>query len=339
MKRGSSKDPGKSYIDPYNSSVYGKSKLEPVLVDLIDSSVINRLRGIQQHGPDAWVWEHANITRFEHSVGVMILLKKFGAPLQEQVVGLLHDVSHGAFSHAIDFVYDNQLVGDFADKMVADVIGKSNVPEILVRYGFTLKGMFEMDLYQLLERSAPDLCADRIDYFFRDSYRYGLASMEDIHFMLAFLTVANNEFVFSNTKAAFMFGSKYLEAAVKIFGSKESIFFYTMIAEAIKLGMENEILTKDDLFVLNDLDVKNILVSSGNKDIKQKLSLISSKTRLEIDEENPDYHLRVKTRLVDPKVVVNDGAVRLSDINSSYKLMLEESRKKQEMGYKVKVHF
>ena len=34
------------------------------------------------------------------------LLKKFGASTEEQIAGLIHDVSHSAFSHCIDYVLD-----------------------------------------------------------------------------------------------------------------------------------------------------------------------------------------------------------------------------------------
>ena len=326
-----------TFIDSYNRSVYGKYELESVLIDLIKSPVIQRLRNIQQHGPDVWVWKHANITRFEHSIGVMLLLKKFGAPLQEQVAGLLHDSSHGAFSHAIDFVYGNQLAADFADRLVTEVIGKSNMPLILKKYGFTLEEMFRMELYPLLERPAPDLCADRIDYFFRDSHRYGVTSLDEIRTMLDSLTIANKEFVFSDPWAAFMFGSKYLEAAGRVFGSKESIFFHTMIAEAIKIALRTGILSSDDLFLLNDLEVSKVLIASQNPEIKDRLSLISPKTQLQLEEENPDVHLKVKVRLVDPKVIVGKNLKRLSEINNGYANMLEHSRVSQGNGYKVKI--
>ena len=41
---------------------------------------------------------------FEHSLGVYLLLRRLGADRREQVAGLLHDISHTAFSHAVDFL-------------------------------------------------------------------------------------------------------------------------------------------------------------------------------------------------------------------------------------------
>ena len=48
------------------------------------------------------------ITRYEHSVGVMLLARRVGGGLREQVAALLHDVSHTAFSHVIDHVFHDQ---------------------------------------------------------------------------------------------------------------------------------------------------------------------------------------------------------------------------------------
>ena len=48
------------------------------------------------------------MTRFEHSLGVFALLRRLRAPRREQVAGLLHDISHTAFSHAVDFVFTSE---------------------------------------------------------------------------------------------------------------------------------------------------------------------------------------------------------------------------------------
>ena len=39
----------------------------------------------------------------------MLLIKKLGGSVEEQIAGLLHDVSHTAFSHVIDYVFDNKM--------------------------------------------------------------------------------------------------------------------------------------------------------------------------------------------------------------------------------------
>ena len=60
--------------------VYGKISITDKLVlDLIQSSPMQRLRKIKQAGPTSLLEPRRDITRFEHSIGVWYLLKKFGA--------------------------------------------------------------------------------------------------------------------------------------------------------------------------------------------------------------------------------------------------------------------
>jgi len=324
-------------IDEYNKKVYGSVDFEPIIKDLLNSKSLQRLKLIQQHGPDAWIWEHANITRFEHSLGVFLLLKRLNAPLKEQIAGLIHDASHTAFSHVTDFAFDKIHSADFHEHELDFFLKSSDIPLILDKFNFNVKDLYDHKQFPLLEKNIPDLCADRIDYFFRDSYKYGLISMEDIEFMLNSLIVHNNDIVFNNEQAAFLFGKKYLKAAKKIFGSKLSIYYYTVLGKALNIAIEKEFLSKEDLFTTDD-EVKEKLIKSNDPEIIKRINLISDKTRLEkADKDNHDYNLRVKTRVVDPKILVDGSLKRLSEVNPEFKNLLEESKINQKNGYYVNV--
>ena len=89
----------------YSDKVYGKIKItEPVVLDLMNCESMKRLKGIDQVGYSKPFFHYPRRTRFEHSVGVYLLLKKYNTPIEEQVSGLIHDISHSAFSHAIDYI-------------------------------------------------------------------------------------------------------------------------------------------------------------------------------------------------------------------------------------------
>jgi HD superfamily phosphohydrolase len=64
------------------------------------------LRGIHQGGAIVLANPAINHTRFDHSVGVMLLIRHLGGSLREQLAGLLHNVSHTDFLHLIDYVLD-----------------------------------------------------------------------------------------------------------------------------------------------------------------------------------------------------------------------------------------
>ena len=122
-----------------NDRVYGIVEInEPVLIELINSKPVQRLKGINQAGASQYAIKGKTVSRYEHSVGVMLLLKKLGASLEEQIAGLLHDIPHTAFSHTIDFVFPNK-DHNFHERFHEKIIKESEIPEILERYGFVLE--------------------------------------------------------------------------------------------------------------------------------------------------------------------------------------------------------
>ena len=85
--------------------VYGnKTVNDPVLIELINSRSVQRLKGLNQYKiPDTYYRrDKQNYSWYEHSVGVMLLLKKLDADVEQQIAGLLHGVSHYTFSHLAD---------------------------------------------------------------------------------------------------------------------------------------------------------------------------------------------------------------------------------------------
>nr|MDH3161776.1 HD domain-containing protein [Bacillus licheniformis] len=118
-----------------NDRLYGEADLEPVLTDLIRSKAVQRLKGIHQDGASFLVNPAWNISRCEHSIGVMLLIRRLGGSLEEQIAGLLHDVSHTAFSHVADDVF-NMENEDYHEQMFRQWVKQSDISGILHTYGF-----------------------------------------------------------------------------------------------------------------------------------------------------------------------------------------------------------
>src|SRR5690242_7788429 len=87
-------------------TIYGTFEIqEPVIIDLLESQAMQRLKKINQHGINDVVNPEYAFSRYDHSVGVFILTRMFGGSLEEQVAALLHDVSHTVFSHVGDLIF------------------------------------------------------------------------------------------------------------------------------------------------------------------------------------------------------------------------------------------
>ena len=161
--------------------IYGTFEIDLVLKELIQTKPIQRLKGVHQGGASYLVNPEWNVTRYEHSVGTMLLVRNMGGSIEEQIVALLHDVSHTAFSHVVDFALENKNE-DYHEQIYVKVIEESEIPEVLHRHGFKKEILFEMDPWTILEKPLPDLCADRVDYTLRDQFHYGTLDLDDIQY-------------------------------------------------------------------------------------------------------------------------------------------------------------
>ena len=188
----------------WDDRVYGEVKVEdPGVLALIDCPTFRRLQGIKQAGPSALAFPFKTVTRFEHSLGVYMLLGKLGADRREQVAGLLHDISHTAFSHAVDFVFDSEQQ-DHHEGLKPEFLNRprsSPRPDSLDG-AIEPEEFFDDSVYPLLEQPFPGLCADRLDYFFRDSLACSVTTPDQVARFLAHLAVVGTSIVFTDPTVA-----------------------------------------------------------------------------------------------------------------------------------------
>ena len=313
-------------------SVYGTIEInDPVLLELIKSKPVQRLKGILQAGVLYKVLPWKNFTRYDHSIGVMLLLNLKGAPLEEQIAGLIHDVPHTAFSHAIDFVYKSKNF-DFHEKFHESMILDSEIPKILEKHGFEVKKILDEKNFSLLEKSLPDLCADRIDYTLREFVSRDGHS-EKIKKYFDSIIVENNQFVFNKKSIALQFSQEFLEM-IQSWGSPLELVIVETIASVIKEGLEVGIINEKDLFK-TDKEVLEKLEKSNNKKIIDLLSILNPKLRVISDEKNFDYYSKEKVRYIDP--LVAPTLKRVSEIYPAYARLLEEHKSIMSKGVYAKI--
>ena len=95
---------------------------EPVLIELLESNAMQRLKKINQYGVATFTTHRENYSRYDHSLGVFAILRMNQAPIKEQVAGLIHDVSHTVFSHVGDWIFKKE----YQDKDYQNFISKKN---------------------------------------------------------------------------------------------------------------------------------------------------------------------------------------------------------------------
>jgi uncharacterized protein len=103
-----------------NDTVHGSIRLDPLVLDLMETLELQRLNSIRQLGLTYLVFPGANHSRIEHCLGVAHIAGRMadalGLPREDRelvsAAGLLHDVGHGPYSHTLEHVLSSELAVD-----------------------------------------------------------------------------------------------------------------------------------------------------------------------------------------------------------------------------------
>ena len=171
----------KIFSDPVHGFI---SVPNGLILSLIDTPEVQRLRRIRQLGIGYLVFPGAEHSRFGHALGAMALMHDCLSSLSEKDVAispeehtaamaaaLLHDIGHGPFSHTLE----NEVIKGFRHEEMSRVF--------LAALNKRFDGALDLAL-EIFDNSYPrqffhdlvssQLDMDRLDYLRRDSYYTGV---------------------------------------------------------------------------------------------------------------------------------------------------------------------
>lgn len=308
----------------YNDIVYGATTIEnPILQDLIQSSAMRRLKNVLQHGITGLIGVTQPVTRFQHSMGVMLLVRQLGGSQDEQIAALLHDVSHTAFSHVVDYVYADHDGQGYHDRVKQQYVSQTDLPAAFARHGLNWRNYMDETAFPILEQPAPRLCADRVDYFLRDSLELGLATPQDVADVLANLVIHNGRLAVNNIATAQWLGRTYIQADDSSWANFREVGLYELAARAIKTGLRLGVMAEAD-FWSTDKPVWKMLNASDNFELQSQMRLVSPDTQFVWDEEAPTFHVSTKIRTIDPDVLIDNALHPLSTLDEPFATFRQE---------------
>ena len=190
-----------------NDPIYGFISIPNSLIfDIIEHPYFQRLRRVTQMGLSNLVYPGANHTRFHHAIGCMHLMQKAVHVLRMKNVEiseeeanalyiaiLLHDIGHGAYSHALE----HSIVNEITHEEISLKFMKALNDEFEGKLSLAIQ-VFEGKhprkfLYQLI---SSQLDIDRLDYLKRDSFFTGVAEGNiSSDRLIAMMNVVDNELV------------------------------------------------------------------------------------------------------------------------------------------------
>ena len=184
----------KVFLDPVHDYIHVQ---HPIILELINSRELQRLRRIKQTGASMYTFHTAEHSRFSHSLGVYEIARRIcdnfarNYATQEEGDGLwddrnrlvvlcaalLHDVGHGPYSHTFEKIFDTN-----HEQITIDIILSegTEVNQILRKVSST----FPQEVASVIQKTHPNpqvvqlissqIDADRMDYLLRDAYFTGV---------------------------------------------------------------------------------------------------------------------------------------------------------------------
>lgn len=291
--------------------VYGDTSVDDSrLLALIASPTFQRLKGIKQAGPSAFAYPFKTVTRYEHCLGAFLLLRRLGAGLKEQVAGLLHDLSHTAFSHAVDFVFSSHEQAHH-EELKPVFLDRPDIVRALDALGYSPRDFYDDSVYTLLERPIPWLCADRVDYFLRDGLACGVVTPKLVARILSHIEAREGTIVLTDVAVAREAAARFAEMNRDWWASASESFIYNEFADALREGLRLGVLRRTD-FYEDDAHVLERLHLARSPLIMAKLDKVLNFQ----PEMMVGFVPKVipKSRWIDPPVVLNGQVKRLSEI-------------------------
>jgi uncharacterized protein len=329
-------------------------QLDKILIEIIEHPAFTRMYGIHQYGTTHYVTEQLeespykgniqqNYTRWEHSLGVFVLLRRYNAHPLEQIAGLLHDISHTGFSHVGDFLFKSQTDSSqtaFQDTTQKSFLEKSGIRNILEKNGINLESVL-IDKFKNLKQAAPEICADNLEYTLKGGLLAGYLSLQEIQFILKNLTLNQNlnRWAFLDELAAFKFGMASLTISEKNSGSVWNAVLYTITAKIINRAFNMGILSSENFLTttnsLKDDNIFNTLKDCTESKIHAYMGCLSNFKKvydvLEF-QQNDSIPVQTKFRGTNPWILKNNDYKKLTDINNNFQQAYSTIKTKHENG-------
>ena len=289
--------------------IHGSISLDGPYLSVMDRHEMQRLRSVRQLGLSNLVFPGANHTRFEHCLGTYHLAGRMADVIgldrddsaTVRMAGLLHDVCHPPFSHALEAVMERATGLDHMELARAlingripnhrscdsDMFGDSEpMSEIMSRFGISTEEVCDLIEYPVTNTGPLDtfmgsnghfpshdyahqiihgpVDADQMDYLMRDAYYTGIVHGSiDCERLINTMRLQNDRIVIRRGG---------MVAAEGLMVSRALIYTSLYFHETVKIAermLEKAVCEYDgdlsEIYLWSDADLVSNLRASGGK--------------------------------------------------------------------------
>lgn len=312
---------------------YGRFEIDnPCIEELLQSPPFERLKKVHQYGISTLNQIDYTYSRYDHCLGVFLILNHHQLSQKEQISGLLHDVSHTAFSHFGDYFFKSHGEDAWQDLNHNQYLQKTGLASILEKNHFLISDVYHKNKeFQALDQSLPHLCADRLDYNIQGAFRAGLLTKQELQNLFHNLKWENNSWSLSDVDLAKKLSFSCIYMMETIWSCPVAYLSNLILSKIADIAISIQLFTADDIWLKSDTDILNTLQSCNNHQIQEGLELIEHLPSLV--EEGSKFNIKYKCRAIDPMIRKIDRLEKLSDIDPDFKNAFENAKKRANRGF------
>ena len=313
----------------------------------LELPILTRLKGIGLLCGTDWTSLYNNrfyYSRYQHSLGVALIIWHFTHNKAQTIAGLLHDVSTPVFSHVADFRLGDALTQTATEALNANLIeADEKLLECLKEDGLTVEQVNNYHLYPIADNEIPQLSADRLEYMFPSGMALdGSWDLHSIKVCYNDLVIAQNEF--DSTEMAFQtyeIAEEYCRRFCltgHILQLNENKLTLQLLGHILNLALQKTILQEKDFMKLSEREIfekieayhrefGNVYDDGG---VYRLYRTFRKMKKIEHTDEplDPEKYfcvsLDVKQRYINPLVLTDTKAVRLDTISKQAKKYIDD---------------
>ncbi len=217
------------------------------------------------------------ITRYDHSILVALIVYNLTHNRVKTLAGLFHDISSPCFSHVVDYMN-----GDYATQESTEAFTKKILEnddefcQMVKEDQMCPECITNFKKYPVVDNERPKLCADRVDGVILPSINWTQNITEnEIFEIVSSLTIYKNEnkedeIGFKSEKAARLFYEKS-NVIDSYCHSKEDNYMMQKMADILRLAIQDNLFSYEDLYTCVEEDIIQILNNSQNRTLQKML--------------------------------------------------------------------
>ena len=257
-------------------------------------------------------------SRYDHSLGVALIVWHFTHDKAQAVAGLLHDVAMPVFAHVVDFLNGDFLRQESTEALTEAVIARSDeIQSLLRRHGMTTAAVSDYHRYPIADNDSPRLSADRLEYTLGNLVNFGFCPLDIAAEFYRDLVVGSNEIgepelSFRSPDLACRFALDALRCS-RVYVSDEDRFSMMALSELLRDAISRGVLTESDLGTTEPAVIAKLRADKASRDAWENFTKYSGLTVSDVPAEGtPCYRVAAKKRFIDPLIAGGGRASQYS---------------------------